>query len=424
MQGKRTIAIITSLYRPYVRGGAEVVVDTIVSELKKEYRVIVITSHAWHGFRSLRIKKTDEEGVTVCRFYPLNIFSFSRIEDDKSPFVRFFWHIFDTWNLHSYFVVRKILAKEKPDIVMTHNLKGIGYTVPAAIRSLRLRYVHTMHDVALVAPSGVVMVGEESSFRFRCVGSISSMIHKRLFGSPDVVIFPSRFLKSFYERWGFFPRSHTAVLPNPVPSSVDASDPTYYKLHEERLRLFEERERVFLYLGLIKHHKGIFMLVEVFKKLSGTATLFVGGSGIEEQELRTHIQSDPRITFLGFVERSSLQNLLSTVHFIVVPSLLYENSPMTVYEAFAAGIPAIVSASGGAAELVRDGENGFVVEPGNEEALVRALQRAQGLDKKHYERMSNAARATVSGLTAPEYCDKLISEVVSWTPSIAMKDQV
>ncbi len=83
---------------------------------------------------------------------------------------------------------------------------------------------------------------------------------------------------------------------------------------------------------------------------------------------------------------------------------------MTVYEGFATGIPVIVSASGGAAELVREGENGFVVEPGNEEALVRALQAARGLDKKHYERMSNAARATVSGLTVQEYCNQLISE--------------
>lgn len=412
MKKKRTIAIITSLYRPYVRGGAEVVVDTIVEELQKTYRVILITPQAWTGLRSIRLKKTEEEGVTIYRFYPLNIFSFSRIEHGKPSVLRFFWHIFDIWNLHSYFLVRRILAREKPDIVMTHNLKGIGYTIPAAIRSLRLRHIHTVHDVALLAPSGVLMVGEESSLGFWCVATISSVIHKTLFGSPDVVIFPSRFLKSFYGRWGFFPRSHTVVLPNPVPSSVAYIESVYSTLHAKRLQLFEEGERVFLYLGLIKKHKGIFRLVEAFKKLSGNPTLFIGGSGTEEKMLREHIQSDSRITFLGFVERSSLQTLLSGIHFLVAPSLLYENSPMTVYESFSAGIPAIVSASGGAAELIRDGENGFVVEPGSEEALLRALQYAQRLDKKHYERMSNAARASASALTAREYCTQLINEII------------
>lgn len=405
-----TIAIISSLYRPYSRGGAEVVVDTIVDELKKQHRVIVIATSSWKGWRSLQARSIDEDGVTVYRYYPFNIFPFSAIEDHKPFLLRCVWHMFDILNLHSYFTIRRILKKEKPDIVMTHNLKGIGYCIVGAIRSLRLRHIHTMHDVQLVAPSGVVMVGQDHTRAFRITARFFSFFHKRFFGSPHVVVFPSRFLKAFYDRWNFFSRSKKIVLPNPIPASTLLQSSIIEEMHTQRLNSYAEGRRVFLYLGLIKRHKGIFILLSAFNALQYyKAALLIGGVGQAEERVRILASPDPRITVLGFVERDALRRILAQAHFVVVPSLLYENSPMVVYESFTAGIPVIVSESGGASELVSDGENGFIVPSGDTGALLHALERACTLDAKHYQRMSLSARACVEDYSVLEYCAALIA---------------
>lgn len=405
-----TITIITSLYRPYSRGGAEVVVDTIVDELKKQHRVIVITTSPWKGLRSLRSNQVVEDGVTVYRYYPFNIFAFSTIEDGKPFLQRIVWHLFDTFNIHSYFTIRRILKKEKPDIVMTHNLKGIGYCIVGAIRSLRLRHIHTMHDVQLVAPSGVVMVGQDHTRTFRIAARFFSFFHKRFFGSPLVVIFPSRFLKAFYDRWIFFPRSRKIVLPNPIPPSALIQNSTIDEMHAERLNGYTEGRRMFLYLGLIKRHKGIFILLSAFNALQyHKATLLIGGVGQAEEKVRILASPDNRITVMGLVERDALWRILAQAHFVVVPSLLYENSPMVVYESFGAGIPVIVSESGGASELVSDGENGFIVPTGDKGAILHAFERACELDIKQYRRMSLSARARIADFSVEEYCRKLIA---------------
>ena len=59
---------------------------------------------------------------------------------------------------------------------------------------------------------------------------------------------------------------------------------------------------------------------------------------------------------------------------VVAPSLWYETGPLTVYEALAAGLPAVVSDRAGAAEKVVSGETGLVVEP-QVEALASAFGR-------------------------------------------------
>ncbi len=403
------IVIITSLYRPYSRGGAEVVVDTIVDELKKQNKVIVITTSAWNGWRSLKAQSLNEDDVTVYRYYPFNIFPFSAIEDDKPFLLRCIWHIFDTFNFHSYFTIQDILEKENPDIVMTHNLKGIGYCIVSAIRRMRLFHIHTMHDVQLVAPSGVVMVGQDHTRSFRIGAAFFSFFHRAFFGSPAVVIFPSRFLKSFHDRWNFFPRSKKIVLPNPISAHALLKTSTIDEMQTNRLSTYTAGKRTFLYLGLLKKQKGILTLLSAFKLLQySEANLLIGGVGQAETRVRRIASTEQRVTFLGFVERKALRRVLEETHFVVVPSLLYENSPMVVYESFAAGIPVIVSESGGASELVHDGENGFIVPAGDQRALLHALKRACNLDSKHYLKMSLSARACIEDFSVQKYCQHLI----------------
>ena len=201
------ICLINSLYTPYYRGGAEVVVESIVQELLNfGHEVVVITLG--------RRRDLSKQGkLSVYRIKPFNVFSFLDI-NQRPVWLRLFWHPLDVFNFSGYWQIKKILATHKPDLVMTHNLKGLSYLAPLAIKSLGLTHWHTIHDVQLVRPSGLIIFGQEKPFLI--IDKVYEKICRRLFGSPRLVISPSEWLSNFYRTRGFFKHSRQLILPNPV----------------------------------------------------------------------------------------------------------------------------------------------------------------------------------------------------------------
>ena len=90
------------------------------------------------------------------------------------------------FDVGSYFKVKSILKKEKPDVVMTHNLKGVGYLIPKVIKGMGLKYVHTLHDIQLIHPSGLMIHGREQQ-----INSIFAKLYvsvcRWLFGSVSKI---------------------------------------------------------------------------------------------------------------------------------------------------------------------------------------------------------------------------------------------
>ena len=84
---------------------------------------------------------------------------------------------------------------------------------------------------------------------------------------------------------------------------------------------------------------------------------------------------NPHINFHGGYHYEEISQVLANIDVLVVPSVWYENSPLAIHEAFLAGIPVITSNLGGMAELVKDGQNGLLFEPGNAADLNEKLYR-------------------------------------------------
>jgi glycosyltransferase involved in cell wall biosynthesis len=83
----------------------------------------------------------------------------------------------------------------------------------------------------------------------------------------------------------------------------------------------------------------------------------------------------PNISLEGEADDRGLDAALAWADYLVVPSLWWENSPVTIQEAFAAGVPVIASRLGALEEKVRDGVSGLLFEPGSVADLVRVLRR-------------------------------------------------
>jgi glycosyltransferase involved in cell wall biosynthesis len=365
------IAIISNLYSPFLRGGAEIIAQVEAESLKKAWQhVFVISTRPRnikiHGKSIIKPVQTtvshDEiNEVSVWRFTPINIFYY--LNDFKYPsFIRLIWHLIDIFNIFSYWTVKKILLKQKPDVVITHNMMGIGFLLPRLFRKLKIKHVHTLHDVQLVTPSGLIIKDKENNLErkfFKFIGYVKTM--RWLMGSPDLIVSPSKFLLDFYKRSKFFPKSKQVVLPNPVKGLLNITKQSSHNLE-------------LVFLGQVNKSKGVLDLIANFKKLKyKNIRLHIVGVGTDFAKAKKLAGKDKRIKWHGWLPSVQLMPLLAKMDVLVVPSLCYENSPTVIYEALALGIPVLAADIGGVAELVQEGHNGWVFPAGDFDTMNKKI---------------------------------------------------
>ncbi|MFA5076207.1 MAG: glycosyltransferase [Patescibacteria group bacterium] len=364
------IAVLNSLYSPYNRGGAERVTETIVAGLKNlNHDVFVITNGPWRGRQSLKPQIEVVNEIKVYRFYPLNLFSFINI-NRQPKWLRYPWHLIDIFNWHSYFVIKEILRNEQPDLVLGHNLKGLGYLIPLAIKKSGIKkYFQTVHDVQLAVPSGLLIKGDEKRAD-SWLNKIYQLVCRRLFNSVSVIISPSKWLLDFYQQREFFTKAKKIVLTNPLPNlpAVIIRPPK----QGSGWRL--------LYVGQIQKAKGIIFLIETLKGL-GSADgkdwqLDIVGDGTALDEVKELTRNNPRFKISGWVNHQGLADKLLGADFLVVPSLCYENSPRVISESLSYGLPVIGAAIGGIGEMIQDGVNGFLFTAGDSGDLQKVISSA------------------------------------------------
>lgn len=159
--------------------------------------------------------------------------------------------------------------------------------------------------------------------------------------------------------------------PNPIPLPC-ASNPNS-SLADGPLKL--------VFAGRSTWIKGMHIVVEAIQQLPPSlpiqVTFFRADTTWEEKDYGRHLQpqieQDQRFTIQYEVPNSQLIQAMTQYDLCLVPSLWLETGPLTVLEAFAAGLPVIGSRLGGIAELVRDGIDGLLFEPGNSQELASIL---------------------------------------------------
>jgi glycosyltransferase involved in cell wall biosynthesis len=393
------ICLISNLYKPYNKGGAEQVVENTIEGLKTQGKqVVLITTKPFKNLSSLRAKVSEENGVKTYRFYPLNLFSYINI-DKHNILIRFFWHLFDIFNNHSYFVIKNILQREKPDIVHTHNLKGIGYLTPKAIKTLKIKHIHTLHDIQLASPSGLMIKNKENNWQQKGMPSkIYSLICKYLFNSVSTVISPSKWLMDYYKNKKFFNTSARVIIRNPINKKEIIQSSLESQQHSKDIVNF-------LFIGQIEKHKGILFLINAFNSLKElNIKLDIIGSGSQLENAKK-ISKNDNISFYGKLPHKETLEKITTTNFVIAPSLCYENSPNIVIEALNAGKPVITADIGGTAELINI-NNGYKFEAGNKEDLINKIKLAmENINNFN----SNTIRETINGLSLENYIEKLIN---------------
>jgi glycosyltransferase involved in cell wall biosynthesis len=98
------------------------------------------------------------------------------------------------------------------------------------------------------------------------------------------------------------------------------------------------------------------------------------GSALEElQALATKLEVESHVRFLGRISSSDTPAYYQRARVFILPSA-NEGMSNALLEALAAGLPVVVTDTGGSSELVENGKNGFVI-PRTTEAIVSAVKK-------------------------------------------------
>jgi len=137
-------------------------------------------------------------------------------------------------------------------------------------------------------------------------------------------------------------------------------------------------ELVMLFLGRIGERKGVFDLLAVLAKNAeawrNKIKVVIGGDG-EIERLLSFVKENKLeeiVEYAGWVDGKKKQDLLSRCDILILPSY-NEGLPICVLEAMSYGKAIIATSVGGIPEVVKNGENGFLIAPGDKESLEKGI---------------------------------------------------
>ncbi|MEM6579680.1 MAG: glycosyltransferase family 4 protein [Pseudomonadota bacterium] len=144
----------------------------------------------------------------------------------------------------------------------------------------------------------------------------------------------------------------------------------------------DQNTLVVAFLGQIKKIKGIHLFIAMAKRIRREHVVFLiagacrgeqsGGGSYTEAELTSEIGEDSRFIYLG--HRTDVQNVYKTSDIIVMPSQWDEPFGLINVESGASKLPIVASRAGGIPEVIKHGENGFLVERDDLDELTQSVE--------------------------------------------------
>ena len=325
---KRPVKDILFVSVGYTLGGTENMISLIAPRLKSRgYNVRVLAFKGW-GPISEKLKKSEIDCVVLRGSGKLDL--------------RVLWR---------YFLY---LRKNKPDLVIAFLYRAY---IPTRVFGflLGIPNISSVRDVEeWMNPLHVFL--ERSTSRFSAlIYSCSKAVTQFL--TQDIGI------------------KKTKVVT--IPNGIDVDTFSIKINKEKKLRELGFHKNLPIVGTVCRLHepkKGVKILLEATKKLQKELDfqLMIVGTGKDEKKLKSiarkqHINA----RFLG--EREDVREILQIMDVFTLASF-YEGFPVSILEAMATGIPVVATNVGGIKETVSDGKTGFLVEPGNSNALAEKIK--------------------------------------------------
>ncbi len=187
---------------------------------------------------------------------------------------------------------------------------------------------------------------------------------RKITADVDLFLAPSQFIADVFADFGV-PRDHIKHLPYGREAF-----PVHPRERNGTLRIG--------FVGTLAPHKGVHVLIEACRLLpAGRVNIKIFGeltiAPDYVKSIRAQAEGLP-IIFMGKADNTQIADVFAQIDVLVVPSIWWENSPFTIYEASIAHVAIIGSAIGGIPELVRPGQNGLLFTAGDHFDLAEKLR--------------------------------------------------
>ena len=366
----KKIIVCANAYPPNFIGGAELIAHYQAKTLQRKGHSVIVFAGDHAGKYPRYFMNYDE-------YDGLPVFRVSLAPQDYSADLLNFFHP----TVDQHFAV--VLDRFRPDVVHMHNIIGLSTGLIRVAKEKGAKTVLTVHDHWGFCYKNTLIKGpNEICTDFGRCAECMSTIHDE-FGNEfpirmrkdmmaldlsnvDAFISPSDYLAGAYIRAG-------------VP--IGKMNTIWYGIDVNRysgLKKTPSTKTRFTFIGYLGAHKGVSVLLDAVELMPSldSFVLNFAGSGDLEDHLRSRVKSPKLqhvVSFLGKVDNSQIDDVFRKTDILILPSVWPENQPVTITEAMAARTPVIASAIGGIPELIIDGYNGYLVQPGSASHLAEKM---------------------------------------------------
>ncbi|KKS17453.1 MAG: glycosyl transferase group 1 [candidate division WWE3 bacterium GW2011_GWC1_41_7] len=318
------------------------------------------------------------------------------------------WQKKNNWVVRSFEEFKNELKDKQYDLVISQSSAGLGI----------IRNKKELNIKILAISHGTIM-GELKTRLYDSAG-ITALIRltkdllfvlANYFGrqrefvlGADKVVAVSQAVKTALMNETFVPEEKVEVIYNGV-------DP------EKFMGTFELKEGPvkLIYVGRVVRSKGLYNLVHVMEVLrKENIILEVVGDGADLNKLKELVARrdlGPKVKFYGKVPYRDVIKRLRTADVFVLPTLRVEGFPMTIPEAMLSRLPVIASDIGGVSDAVVDGETGFLVRPGDSEALAEKIKAVAQDPNMRAEMGTNGRNRALGHFTMNVMLDKYVEVI-------------
>jgi len=329
--------------------------------------------------------------------YPMELGVRDRAEVFRVPSVPFFLYRDVQWAFPRLKNVIEDARGFRPDLVHVATEFSLGVTGLKVARAL---------DVPVVASAHTDY--EQYAAKYYGVGwAIRAGWHymRWFYGQAETVLCPTRLFERHMNRRGVH---HTGIWSRGIDAGLFHPR---FRSDAYRSRFGAgERDLLVTYVGRIAREKNLDMLLDAWELL-GTrhhnAQLVLVGRGPLEDDIRR--RAVPRVQLAGLLPQGrELAEAFASADLFVFPSTS-ETFGNVLLEAMASGLPSVVAAAGGVLEMTRHGDNSWLVEPDDVDALRAGLDRLMS-DRALRLQLATGALATARGRSWDRVYDRLVED--------------
>ena len=282
-------------------------------------------------------------------------------------------------------LLRAKLRRRRFKIVHAHSPFSAGLMALQVAKTQHIPLVATFHskfkdDFREVIPSDMVV-------------DQAIKVVMEFFDHADEVWVPQASVEEVIREYGF--KGHVEVVDNGSALVADYSD-AYFEDARKALGLAPE-EFVFLFVGQHIWQKNVRLVIDALERIKDLPfRMFFVGTGYAAGEMKDLVDQkglSDKVTFTGMLtEREKVTCYYAAADLFLFPSL-YDNAPLVVREAAALHTPAVMVEGSTAAEILQDGENGYLVP--NELDAFAARLRQLYRDRAEVRRVGLTASRTI-----------------------------